>query len=101
MSIIKQIYDIKGSAVTKESGPRLGSRYITHCQLCGWYGYPFEKIILDFEGFRPEEEDGFAYKFTEYDAATIGERRIKHIHKYDPILVQEAIAFALRMRNGG
>jgi hypothetical protein len=35
------------------------SSYITNCQICGWYGYPHEKILVEFEGIRPEDEDGF------------------------------------------
>jgi hypothetical protein len=66
------------------------SSYVTRCQVCGWYGYPEDKIIVEFEGMRPEYEDGFVYKFTEYDYdGLIGQNRIKHVHKYKPELVQE------------
>jgi hypothetical protein len=102
MTGISQIGNIKGSVAIKESVLEPRNSYITFCQVCSWYGYPREKIIIEFEGFRHEEEDGFVDKFTEYnyDAET-GQKGTKHIHKYDPKLVQEAVDFALRTRNGG
>jgi hypothetical protein len=86
----------------EKTSPQTGSSYITFCQVCGWYGYPYEKIVVEFEGIRSEEEDGFVDKFTEYDYdAETGEKETKHIHKYDARSVQEALNIALRMRNGG
>ena|SRR5919199_1196299 len=98
MSSISQIINI----VTIDTQPRSESSYATFCQLCRWYGYDKKKIIREFEGIRHEDEDGFVDKFTEYDydAKTTGEKRTIHRHKYDPRLVQEAVDFALRMRNG-
>jgi hypothetical protein len=85
-----------------KTSPRTGSSYITFCQVCGWYSYPHEKIIIEFEGTCPEEEDGFAYKFTEYNYDTErAQKGNKHIHKYDPELVQEAVDAALKIRDGG
>lgn len=86
----------------EKTSPQTGSSYITFCQVCGWYGYPYEKIVVEFEGIRSEEEDGFVDKFTEYnyDAET-GQKGTRHIHKYDAKLVQEALNIVLRMRNGG
>jgi hypothetical protein len=102
MTGISQLDDIKGSVVTKESLLQQRSCYVTYCQVCGWYGYPFEKIILVFEGIRSQEEDGFVDKFTEYNYdAKAEEKRTKHIHKYDPKLVQDYVDLALKMRNGG
>jgi hypothetical protein len=78
------------------------SSYVTSCQVCAWYGYPREKIVIDFEDIRPEQEDGFVYIFTEYDYDSgTGEKGTKHIHKYHPKLVQEYVDLALKMRNGG
>ena len=71
MSSIPQIANIKSSVVTENTLPRSESSYVTFCQVCSWYGYPQEKIIRELEGFRSEEEDGFAYKFTEYDLSLI------------------------------
>jgi len=67
------------------------SSYVTYCQVCGWYGYPYEKIV-EFEGFRSEIEEGFAVKFTEYnyDIAPEG-NRLKHKHKHNPKLVQKLL----------
>jgi hypothetical protein len=102
MTGISQIGNIKGSVVTKESLLQPRSSYVTYCQVCSWYGYPREKIIIEFEGFRHEEEDGFVDKFTEYNYdAEIGQKGTRHIHKYDAKLVQEALNIVLRMRNGG
>jgi hypothetical protein len=30
------------------------SSYVTNCQICEWYGFPDEKILVEFEGFRSE-----------------------------------------------
>jgi hypothetical protein len=98
MSSIPQIATIKTSIVTEDTLPLS----VTFCQVCGWYGYPFEKIIVEFEGIRPEDEDGFVDKFTEYDYDTeTGQKKTKHIHKYDPELVQEAVDATLKIRDGG
>jgi hypothetical protein len=86
----------------ENTSPQTGSSYITFCQVCGWYGYPHEKIIIEFEGIRPEDEDGFVDIFTEYDYDTeTAEKGNKHIHKYDPELIQEAVDAALKIRDGG
>jgi hypothetical protein len=69
--------------------------------VCGWYGYPHEKIIVEFEGIRSEEDDGYVDAFAEFDYETAGEKRTKHIHKYNPRLVQERLDLALKIRNGG
>jgi hypothetical protein len=98
MSSIPQVDNIKSSIVTEEAGPQLGSSYVRYCQVCEWYGYPHEKIIVKFGGFRSEEEEGFVVKFAEYDYAAIGETRVKHKHKYNPKLVQEFVDLALKMR---
>jgi hypothetical protein len=37
------------------------------CDICEFNGYPNEKIVFVIHGFRPENEDGFAIKFTQYD----------------------------------
>jgi hypothetical protein len=83
--------------MTEDILPRSERSCVTFCQVCGWYGYPQEKIIIEFEGIRPEDKDGFVDIFSEYDYDT----KTKHIHKYDPIKVQEAVDFALEMRNCG
>jgi hypothetical protein len=99
---ISQVDNIKNSVITGKADPKCKSSYVTVCQVCGWYGYPQEKIIVEFEGIRPEDEDGFVDRFTEYKYDTeAGENRTKHIHKYDPKLVHEAVEFALKMRNDG
>jgi len=99
LSSIQQIANIN-SIVTEDTLSQGDGSYVTFCQVCDWYGYPFKKIIREFEGFRCEEEDGFAYKFTEYDYdIKTGEKGNKHIHKYDPKLVKEDVDFALKIRN--
>ena len=87
--------------VTEDTLPRRDSSCVTFCQVCSWYGYQGEKIIIEFEGIRPGDDDGFAYKFTEYDYdPETGNKGTKHIHKYNPKLVQESLDLALKMRNG-
>jgi hypothetical protein len=91
-------YNINGIVDHKKTSP--GSSYVTFCQVCGWYGYPHEKIIVEFEGIRPEDEDGFIDKFTEYDYdAEVEQKKAKHIHKCNPELVQELVDLALELRN--
>jgi hypothetical protein len=86
----------------EKTSPQTGSSYITFCQICGWYGYPQEKIVVEIEGIRPEDEDGFAYKFNEYNCdPERGQKGNKHIHKYDLKLLQEVVEIALNMRNDG
>jgi hypothetical protein len=54
------------------------------------------------EGIRPENEDGYIDIFTEYNYNTeTGEKGSKHIHKYNPMLAQEAVDAALKIRDGG
>lgn len=85
-----------------KTSPQTGSSYVTVCQVCAWYGYPQEKIIVEFEGVRSEDEEGFIDIFTEYNYYTeTGEKGNKHIHRYDPKLVQECLDLALKIRNGG
>ncbi|HZA06618.1 MAG TPA: hypothetical protein VE619_02845 [Nitrososphaeraceae archaeon] len=98
MSGISHIDTIKSSVVNEKAGLKPGSSYITYCQVYEWYGYPFEKVIVVFEGSRTEEEEGFAYKFSEYDydASALGEKkRAEHKHKYNPKLVQEFVDLAI------
>jgi hypothetical protein len=86
----------------EKTSPQTGSSYITFCQVCGWYGYPQENIIVEFEGIRSEDEDGYVDIFCEYDYdAELGQRKARHIHKYKPELVQELVNLGLEMRNVG
>ena len=103
MSSIPQLSSIKSSVISADKLPRIESSFVTFCQVRDWYGYPQEKIIREFEGFRSEEEDGIAYKFTEYDhvAAKTEEKRSIHKHKYNHNLVQQVVDFTLKMRNYG
>ena len=34
------------------------------CDICACDGYPYEKVVFKYAGFRSEDEDGFAYKYT-------------------------------------
>ena|ERR687886_460634 len=38
-----------------------------HCDICACDGYPYEKVVFRYTGFRSEDEDGFAYKYTVND----------------------------------
>jgi hypothetical protein len=64
MTGILQVYNIKNSVIS------LCSSYVASCQICGWYGYPQEKILVEFEGIRPEYEEGYIDIFTEYNYNT-------------------------------
>jgi hypothetical protein len=98
MTGISQVDIIKNSVISGKTD----SSYVAFCQVCGWYGYPHEKIIIEFEGICPEEEDGFVDIFTEYNYDNeTGQKGNKHIHKYDPELIQEAVDAALKIRDGG
>ena len=50
----------------------------SNCHVCAHNGFTDEKVVLEFEGFRSEHEDGFIFKFTVYDYPNQG--RI-HLHK--------------------
>ena len=39
----------------------------TYCDLCALNGYPNQKVVFEYEGLRPEEQDGFIYKFSVYE----------------------------------
>jgi hypothetical protein len=93
---------LKNCALDEKTSPQTGSGYIIICQICGWYGYPQENIILEFEGIRGEDEDGYIDIFTEYNYDTrTGEKGSKHIHKYNPKLVQECLDLVPKIRNDG
>jgi hypothetical protein len=49
----------------------------SNCHICAFNGFADEKVVLEFEGFRSEDEDGFIFKFTVYDP---NQGRIHH-HK--------------------
>jgi hypothetical protein len=101
IGLTQQINNIKNS-VSQQTLPPTENSYVTFCQICEWYGYPSEKIIVEFEGIHLEEEDGFIDKFVEYDYDTqAAEKRTKHIYKYNAKLVQEFVDSAVKMRNGG
>jgi hypothetical protein len=51
---------------------------IINCKQCELNGFMDEKIFLKFIGLRPETEDGFIYKFAEYDDSNL---QRKHVHK--------------------
>ena len=83
---ISGTYNIKNSTISKDADPRRRSSYVTSCQICQWDGYPHQRIVVEIEGFRPEEENGLLYKFTEYDYAPGQQCKRKHIHVFNRIL---------------
>lgn len=66
------------------------------CDQCACNGFPNEKIVRLFHGLRPECEDGFIYRYTEYDYDSLGKGNIKHAHKYDPKIIEEQVRIALK-----
>jgi hypothetical protein len=94
--------DKRSVNVDYKTPTNLTSSYVTNCQVCGWNGYPYEKVIIEFEGIRSEEEEGFIDKFTEYDYDCYAiEKRTKHTHKYNAKLIQAYVDIALQIRNCG
>ena len=59
------------------------------CDVCRFNGYPNEKVVIVIEGFRCENEDGFAIKFTEYDFP-IQNGKV-HVHKYNDELIGKIV----------
>jgi hypothetical protein len=70
------------------------------CDQCACNGFPNEKIIRLFHGLRPECEDGFIYRYTEYDYDPSGKSRIIHVHKYDQKIIDEQVRIALENQKG-
>jgi hypothetical protein len=69
------------------------------CDQCTWNGFPNEKIVRVFHGLRPEYEDGFIYRYTEYDYDPVGKNRIIHVHKYDQQIIDEQVRSILERLN--
>ena len=65
-----------------------------------WNGFPNEKIVRLFHGLRPECEDGFIYRYTEYDYDPLGKSRIIHVRKYDQKIIDEQVRIALENQKG-
>ena len=76
-----------------------GEDYI-FCDQCAWNGFPNEKIVRLFHGLRPECEDGFIYRYTEYDYDPSGKGKIIHVHKYDQKIIDEQVRIALENQKG-
>jgi hypothetical protein len=53
------------------------------------------KRLLGFFMERPEDEDGFIYRYTEYDYDPLGKSKTIHVHKYDPKVIDEQVKIAL------
>jgi hypothetical protein len=70
------------------------------CDQCSWNCFPNEKIVRVFHGLRPEDEDGFIYRFTEYDYDPSGKSKIEHVHKYDQKIIDEHVRIALENQKG-
>ena len=66
------------------------------CDQCSWNGIHNEKISRVFHGLRSEYEDGFIYRYTEYDYDPLGNGRIIHVHKYDQKIIDEQVRIALK-----
>ena len=71
-----------------------GEDYI-FCDQCAWNGFPNEKIRVH-HGLRPEDEDGFIYRYTEYDYDPLGKSNIIHVHKYNWKVIEEQVRIALK-----
>jgi hypothetical protein len=69
------------------------------CDQCSWNGFPNEKIVRLFHGLRPECEDGFIYRYTEYDYDPLDKSEIEHVHKYNPKIIEEQLRSILERLN--
>lgn len=70
------------------------------CDQCAWNGFPNEKIVRVFHGLRPEDEDGFIYRYSEHDYDPSGKSKIEHVHKYDQKIIDEQVRIALENQKG-
>jgi hypothetical protein len=59
------------------------------CDVCAFNGYPHEKVVFVIHGFRTENEDGLAIKFTQYDYPLQNEK--VHVHKYNGELINNLV----------
>jgi hypothetical protein len=73
--------------------------YYIFCDQCAWNGFPDEKIVRLFHGLRSEYEDGFIYRYTEYDYDPLGKSKIIHVHKYDQKIIDEQVRSILERLN--
>src|SRR5215210_5342445 len=92
------IHDTRSSS--QKSIQRSTTQDYTFCDQCAWNGFPNEKIVRIFHGLRPEDEDGFIYRFTEYDYDPLDKSNIKHVHKYDQKIIDEHVRIALENQKG-
>jgi hypothetical protein len=69
------------------------------CDQCNWNGFPNEKIVRVHHGLRPKDEDGFIYRYTEYDYDPSGKSKIIHVHKYDQQIIDEQVRSILEQLN--
>ena len=63
------------------------------CDICAFNGIPHEKVVFVIHGFRPENEDGFVLKFTEYDFPI--QKGKVHTHKYNEDLIKRLVKESL------
>jgi hypothetical protein len=61
----------------------------SNCDACTLNGYPNEKLVYEYEGLRSEDEEGFIYRFTEYEYLL--QKRIVHKHKYNDELINRLV----------
>jgi len=69
------------------------------CNVCKSNGYPKEKVVYQFEGFRSEDEDGFIYKYTVFNYPVLEGRKIEHEHKYNQKLIDQLLHHAVKERH--
>jgi predicted nucleic-acid-binding Zn-ribbon protein len=74
--------------------------YYIFCDQCAWNGFPNEKIVRVFHGLRSENQDGFIYRYTEYDYDPLGKSKVIHVHKYNPNIIDAQVRIALENQKG-
>jgi hypothetical protein len=54
----------------------------TYCDLCALNGYPSQQVVFEYEGLRPENQDGFIYKFSVYEYPLLKHHKRRHVHVF-------------------
>jgi hypothetical protein len=54
----------------------------SYCDLCALNGHPNQKVVFEYEGLRPEDQDGFIYKFSVYEYPLLEHLKRRHVHVF-------------------
>jgi hypothetical protein len=54
----------------------------SYCDLCALNGHPNQKVVFEYEGLRPEDQDGFIYKFSVHEYPLREHHKRRHLHVF-------------------